>query len=94
MRKIMGVCTRPSSAMQGFKETLHLSLCGHTESYVYEIKLRGVNRLAIASHYSSLEDEDKYKERVLQAADIYRLVEGKWSEPIATNYKCFVNTGK
>ena len=94
MRKAMGVCTRLSSAMLGLKETLHLSLCGNTETYVYEIKLRGVNRLAIASHHSSLEDEDKYQQKVLQAGDIYRLVEGKWSEPRTTHYKCFVNTGK
>lgn len=91
MRKAISVCTRLSSAMLGLQETVHLALCGLRESYVYEIKLRGVNRLAIASHHSSLEDEDKYQQKVLQAGDTYSLVEGKWSEPITTHYKCFVD---
>ena len=88
------ICANRSPVLQ-HNQILHFSLCGNEVSYLYEIKIRGVNRLAMPSfHQASSETKVQHIGNSLNVDSNYRFVEGEWSDPEVTNFQCFKTIGR
>ena len=96
------VCQNAYSPTKTYHQDLHFALCGDGINYVYEIKIRGVNKLLICSLYEEMECTSSLNEtrdiQPRQKDDInsnFEYLKGKWSDPKVTEYQCFnVNKGR
>ena len=96
------VCQNAFSSTKKYHQDLHFALCGDGINYVYEIKIRGVNKLLICSLYEETECMPSLNEtRDIQPRQKdemnsnFEYLKGKWSDAKVTEYQCFnVNKGK
>ena len=101
-RAALEVCQNTFSPTKKYHQDLHFALCGDGINYVYEIKIRGVNKLLICSLYEEMECMSSLNEtrdiQLRQKDEInsnFEYLKGKWSDAKVTEYQCFnVNKGK
>ena len=101
-RAAVEVCQNTFSPTKKYHQDLHFALCGDGINYVYEIKIRGVNKLLICSLYEEMECMSSLNEtrdiQPRQKDDInsnFEYLKGKWSDTKVTEYQCFnVNKGR
>ena len=80
-----------------FSEILHLPLCSDTKEIAYEIRLRGVNKIALPFlkrlQPSSRQHREKNEGTINKSNSHHteQLLKGKWSMPVISKYKCFDN---
>ena len=84
-----------NSHMPHYEQTLHFALCGKGKTYSYEIMIRGVNKILVPSSLRSLTEAIiEFEKTSKKGNSQYMFVEGEWTSPVVTDYKCFQEEGK